>query len=63
MELFKLINNNVFGMTMEKFRKRVHVDLVRGSEIDRLRKLVADSAYLSQKKFNCYLAAIQSTKA
>ena len=55
---FKLMNNSVFSKTME----RIRVNLVRSSETDRLRRLVADPAYLSHKIFDSNLVAIHSTK-
>jgi len=62
-DVFKLMNNSVYGKTMENLRKRIRVDLVRASENDRMRRLVADPAYLSHKIFNADLVAIQSTKS
>jgi len=60
---FKLMSNSVFGKTMENLRKRIRVDLVRASENDRMRRLVADPAYLSHRIFNGDLVAIHSTKS
>ena len=41
-DLWKLMNNSVFGKTMENLRNRVNVDLVRfGSEEKKIRKLLA----------------------
>ena len=50
-DFFKLMNNSVFGKTIENLRKRMRVDLVRASENDRMRRLVADPAYLSHRIF------------
>jgi len=58
---FKLMNNSVFGKTMANLRKRIRVDLVRASENDRMRRLVADPAYLSYRIFDGDLVAIHST--
>jgi len=62
-DYFKLMNNSVFGKTMENLRKRIRVDLVRVSENDRMRRLVADPAYLSHRIFDGDLVAIHSTKS
>ena len=56
------MNNSVYGKTMENLRKRIRVDLVRASENVRMRRLVADPAYLSHKIFNGDLVAMHSTK-
>ena len=61
-DFFKLMNNAVFGKTMENLRKRIRVDLVRSSELDRMRRLVADPAYQSHKLFDGDLVAIHSAK-
>lgn len=62
-DFFKLMNNSVFGKTMENLRKRIRVDLVRVSENDRICRLVADPAYLSHRIFDGDLVAIHSTKS
>ena len=62
-DFFKLMNNSVFGKTMENLRKRIRVDLVRASDSDRMRRLVADPAYLSHKIFDGDLVAIHSAKS
>ena len=60
-DLFKL-TNAVFGKMMENHCKRIIVNLVRGCEIGRMRRLVAVSVYLSHKIFDGKLVAIHSTK-
>jgi len=62
-DFFKLMNNSVFGKTMENLRKRIRVNLVRASENDRMRRLVADPAYLSHKIFDGDVVLILSTKS
>ena len=61
-DFFKLANNAVFGKTMENLRKRIRVDLVRASDKDRMRRLVADPVYISQRIFAGNLAAVHSVK-
>jgi lauroyl/myristoyl acyltransferase len=40
-DLYKQMNNSTFAKTMGNLRKRVDVKLVRSSEEDRIRKLIA----------------------
>jgi hypothetical protein len=56
------MNNSVFGKTMENLRKRVVVKLVRSSEEDRLRKLIAKPNYARCKIFDDDLAALHMHK-
>ena len=58
-DLYKLMNNSVFGKTMENLRKRVDVKLVRSHEEDKLRRLIAIPAFARANKFDDNLAAIQ----
>jgi hypothetical protein len=62
-DFLKLMNNSVFGKTMENLRKRIRADLVHGEENDRMRRLVADPAYISHKIFSDDLAAVHSVKS
>ena len=62
-DLFKLMNNSVFGKTMENLRKRVNVKLVRAGEDDRLRRLIASPSYARANIFDDGLAAIQMHKS
>ena len=62
-DLFELMNNSVFGKTMENLRKRVDVKLVRAGEDDRLRKLIASPSYARANIFDDDLAAIQMHKS
>ena len=62
-DLYKLMNNSVFGKTMENVRKRVNVKLVRSHEENKLRKLIASPAFARSNIFDNDLAAIQMHKS
>jgi hypothetical protein len=59
-DFYKLMNNSVFGKTMENLRKRVDIQLVHKE--NRLLKLAAKPGFKSFKIFNEDLAAIELTK-
>ena len=59
-DFFKLMNNSVFGKTMENLRKRVDVKLVTtGSELNRL---TSKPTYVSSNIFNQNLVAVHKIK-
>lgn len=62
-DLYKLMNNSVFGKTMENLRKRVNVKLVRANEEDKLRRLIASPAFARANIFDDDLAAVQMHKS
>ena len=57
---FKLMNNSVFGKTMENLRKRVDVRLVTNKE--KFLKLSSKPSYVSSKIFNENLVAVHKIK-
>ena len=57
---FKLMNNSIFGKTMENLRKRVDVRLVTDKE--KLLKLASKPSYVSSKTFNENLVAVHKIK-
>ena len=59
-DFFKLMNNSVFGKTMENLRKRVDVRLVTNKE--KLLKLATKPTYVSSKIFNENLVAVHKIK-
>ena len=59
-DFFKLMNNSVFGKTMENIRKRVNVELVTSKE--KLLKLASKPTYTSSKIFNEDLVAVHKIK-
>ena len=59
-DFFKLMNNSVFGKTMENIRKRVDVRLVTGKK--KLSKLASKPTYVSSKIFNENLVAVHKIK-
>ena len=59
-DFFKLMNNSVFGKTMENLRKRVDVRLVTDEK--KLDKLTSKPNYVSSKIFNENLMAVHEIK-
>ena len=59
-DFFKLMNNSVFGKTMENLRKRVDVRSVTNEK--KLLKLASKPTYVSSKIFNENLVAVHKIK-
>ena len=59
-DFFKLINNSVFGKTMENVRKHRHIKLVTTEE--KRNKLVSKPNYHTAKHFSETLLAIEMKK-
>ena len=59
-DFFKLMNNNVFGKTMENVRKRISVKVINNSK-DYVR-CVSKPNFISQKIFSKSFAAIHQIK-
>ena len=59
-DFFKLMNNSVYGKTMENIRKRVDVKLI--TDEDKLLKYASKPTYVSSKIFNEYLVAVHKIK-
>ena len=59
-DFFKLMNNSVFGKTMENIRNRVNVKLVNTKE--KLRKLVSKPNFKSRNIFNENLVSVHMKK-
>ena len=62
-DLYKLMNNAVYGKTMENLRRRVNVKLVRSHEEDKLRRLIASPSFARANIFDDDLAAVQMHKS
>jgi hypothetical protein len=62
-DFFKLMNNSVFGKTMENLRMRIDVQLIKGKNYEnKLRKLIAKPSYAGRKTFSDTLTAIHMYK-
>ena len=59
-DFFKLMNNSVFGKTMENLRKRQDIKLV--TDKGKLTKWASRPSYISSKIFNEDLVAVHKTK-
>ena len=62
-DLYKLMNNFIFGKTMENLRKCVDVKLVCKNEEDKLRRLIASPSFAQANIFHDDLAGIQMHKS
>ena len=62
-DLYKLMNNSVFGKMMENLRRRMNVKLVRSHEEDKLRRLIASPSFARANIFDDDLAAVQMHKS
>ena len=60
-DFYKLMNNAVFGKTMENVRKRINLELVTSEK--RLQKLVNKSEFLDRTIFSESLVAVHLRKA
>ena len=60
---YKLMNNSVFGKTMENLRNRVEIKLVRGNQTDKIRKFVASPFYSRHVMFSNDLFGIGMHKS
>ena len=61
-DFYKLMNNSVFGKTMENLRKRVDVKIVRSWEADKIRKLTSSTSYAKHTIFGNDMAGIHMHK-
>ena len=59
-DFFKLMNNSVYGKTMENIRKRVDVRLI--TDVNKLLKMTSRPTYISSKIVNNDLVAIHKIK-
>ena len=61
-DFYKLMNNSVFGQTMENLRNRVDVKMVRAWETDKIRKLTSSPSYAKYTIFGNGMAGIHMHK-
>ena len=61
-DFYKLMNNSVFGKTMENLRNRVDVKIVRLWETDKIRKLTSSPSYAKYTIFGNDMAGIHMHK-
>ena len=62
-DFFKLMNNSVFGKTLECVRKRINIQLIKGNkDLEKLRKLIAKPSYAGRKTFSDNLTAVHMYK-
>ena len=57
---FKLMNNSIYGRTMENLRKTANIRLVNNAKDHK--KYLSKPNFVSQKKFSKYFVAIHDIK-
>ena len=62
-DFYKLMNNSVFGKTMENISTRVDIKIVHSSQTDKIRKLVASPLYSRHVEFSNDLVGIDMRKS
>ncbi|KAL9954396.1 hypothetical protein ACROYT_G041929 [Oculina patagonica] len=60
---YKLMNNSVFGKTMENLRNRVDIKIARSNETNKIRKLIASPLYSRHVMFSNDLVGIDMRKS
>jgi len=60
---YKLMNNSVFGKTMENLRNHVDMKIVRSNETDKIRKLIASPLYSRHVSFSNDMVGIDMRKS
>ena len=60
---YKLMNNSVFGKTMENLRNRVDIKIVRSEETEKIRNLVARPLYARYVLFSKDIVGIDMRKS
>ena len=61
-DFFKLMNNAVFGKTMENLKKRIRLELVNPTDVARMNRLISNPAYKGHTIFENGLVAVHLTK-
>jgi len=59
---YKLMNNSVFGNTMENLRNRVDVKIVQSWETEKIQKLVASPSYARHEIFRNDMGGVHMYK-
>ena len=61
-DFYNLMNNAVFGKTMENVRRRVNIKLLRSREEKKIKQLVAKPTYNRHVIFNDDRVGVQSNR-
>ena len=55
-DFFKLMNNAVFGKTMENLKKRIRLEMVNPTDVARMNRLISNPAYKGHTIFEGQVA-------